>query len=209
MYERIKKIGYIRITIALVILCFMALTSGVLAEDLTGSLTVCYTYRDGNTTVPIDGAVFSIYRIADYDGSLNIKTGWGDIDISGMTAEDVEKLSEKLSGKVTEPLISGITGEDGTVSFPDLENGVFLVKQTGRTGSSRDYEIAVPFLMTITSAEGDDLICYPKTNPIKRVNPATGDDLKLKNELMVFFAGAVLLAGLSIVFRAKGGDDRC
>ena len=209
MYERMKKIDYFWITIALVILCFVALPSAALAEELTGSLTVCYTYRDGNTTVPIDGAVFSIYRIADYDGGLNIKTGWGDINISGMTAEDVEKLSEKLSGKVTEPLISGITGEDGTVSFPDLENGVFLVKQTGRTGSSRDYEIAVPFLVTITSAEGDDLICYPKTNPIKRVNPATGDDLKLKNELMVFFAGAVLLAGLSIVFRAKGGDDRC
>lgn len=209
MHEIQIRNKYFRIAITLVILCFAAHPCWVLAEELTGSLTICYAVSTEGKAMPIEGAEFSLYKVADIDGNLKVTSLYSDHDFLNMDADEMEKLSSELANKLKVADISGVTDKKGMVTFPDLDTGIYLVKQSGRYGNSVDYDVARPFLIGVPSEDGYDVICYPKTSPRKSAVPKTGDNMKIWEKVLSLAAAGSLLAGVLYLFKKKGEDDRC
>ncbi len=209
MYEKYIRKTFHGIAIALAVLCFSVHPCPVLADGLAGSLEVCYRTGETLPAAAIDGAVFTLYQIADHDEGPGLNSGHAEYDLMDMSAEAMDELSEKLSREAKEGGISGVTDMRGTVTFSDLAPGIYLVKQTGSTGKSEKYETAKPFLVSIPSEEGYDVICYPKTAAKKTIVPKTGDILGSKEAIIVLFASGAIGGVLLISGRRKGGNERC
>ena len=198
MYERYIKNNVFTVTIVLVIVCFAAWTCPAYADSMTGSLTICYVVNDNGSEIQIDGAEFSIYNVEDPILSPR----------QVMSAEDVDKIAEELSEKDLDVLMTGVTDKKGNLVFHDLEKGVYLVKQTGKTRGSAAYDTARPFLVSIPSEEGYGLICYPKTSLLKNSEPETGDMTGLTGALLTFVTGVILLAGIVLSSKEERRDGR-
>lgn len=79
---------------------------------------------------PIEGAEVSIYKVANVyteGGGVFYTSLVGDIDYEGMTAEESNKTASLLAEEVTDVFASAATDENGTISFANLEKGIYLV----------------------------------------------------------------------------------
>ena len=211
MHERHIKHTCMMVTIIVVITCFAAQICPALAEDMKGSLTICYCVNEEGHSRQIDGAEFSLYQIADYGPNLKVMPLYGEYDFVNMKAEELSDLAEELSKKKLEPRNSGMTDRNGIVVFPDLDAGFYLVKQTGAEDGSRSYENASPFIINVPSEDGFDVICYPKTvsRKQKSIVPSTGDVMNIQGAIISAVAGGTLLIGVLLSSKKGRGDDRC
>ena len=125
------KRGFVLCTIATAICAIVASISIALAGTL--GLHVQFSASD---TTPIPHANFKLYLVStDYfSGTLSpnvdaFKDYGPDHDIS--TRESMETTALALSGYVRdkgiEPTVEGMTDDEGTVLFPDLADGTYLV----------------------------------------------------------------------------------
>lgn len=189
----IKKI---RSTIAICILSLafpLSAAAGTGEEDSKadqGSITIHYTYQ--NDKQPLNGALFCVIRTAVLSDagnkSYSLTEPFREMDISdesrisdgsAAAAEEFYRFSVKNR---LEPDAAKYTDADGSVYFSSLNQGMYLVYQSGsRSGSAAaDYELSAPFMVSIplqideNSASVSDIIASPKT--VKKASTSTSSD---------------------------------
>lgn len=185
------------------------------------SLEITYTFA-GNA---ISGAEISIYKIVD----VSVKGGRTEYsftdeytayaegtDFETLTTEESIELAGKIDTSGKEETQKAVTDEAGRVTFTGLDDGMYLVVQSGKSGAAAQYEtfgrylVAVPYAETgeETDENGnrtgtwiDSVACYPKTEttkiPTEPETPKTGDStaIRLLTALAAVSAGALLFGG--------------
>lgn len=169
-------------------------------SDTEKTLEVTYTYAGTG----ISGAEISLYRIAD----ITVKNGRADYsftdeyaayaeetDFETLTTEESIALAETIDITEKRKTAKAVTDENGMVTFTNLENGMYLAVQTGKSGAAEQYETFTSFLIAVpyasiseeTEENGnrtgewiDNVVCYPKTEtakiPTTPSTPKTGDN---------------------------------
>lgn len=167
-----------------------AANTGVLGLDKSESVTfdMDFEFVDKDVETPIGGAEFTIWQVAGItdDGRYELLPSFA--GVSADFTPDLESSSQMLKmakacKQVTDQQgMSGtraVTDAGGKVSFgtiPPEQYGVFLVAQTGRTGSAVDYKYIDPFLITLPDRGKDGEWTYhvkssPKTTLQKEAPP--------------------------------------
>lgn len=126
----------------------------VLAETSAGSITV--NLKELET--PKSDVAFKVYKVGEWNGAEGQWTLVENLSDTGIIFADLVYASEwdaaamKLSKQDTlETLseISGMTDENGTLVFSNLELGIYLVVQNGES----EYGIVSPFLAALPYSE--------------------------------------------------------
>lgn len=139
----------------------------VFAAEEKGSILIDYSVE--NHTKPISGAEFGVLKILDNKGETD---EWNlALTVQGMNIEEIKKCTESAARKLAKEMpdlsMKMLTGENGKVYFPDLEEGIWLVYQVKRTGMAARYEMAAPCLISIPSYTDGHLehhvTIFPKT----------------------------------------------
>lgn len=146
-------------------------------EDESASLTVTLSVTDNSTyeETAVEGAVVCIYKVAAYeeDGGGITYVPCGDyvdyeVDYEGMTTSESNELALELAEILpslggTESM-TGVTDEDGQVTFDDLEFGIYLVTQANEVDG---FEQMAPYIIQVPYYDGTDwtydVESYPKT----------------------------------------------
>ncbi len=151
--------------------------------DLTKDCGLTLTYRDNG--VPLVGAVFSLYRVADVDeyGELTVTEAFSqfNVDIRGRNDEAWWALASTLEGYVLRdqvvPADSGITDLWGQLAFPTpgktLTPGLYLVlgsrhQQGGMIYDAQAFMVLLPTL----DQEANDWDYHVTAEPKHSVQPA-------------------------------------
>lgn len=157
---------------------------GPQTSDEDCSLNITFTC-DGTA---IDGASITITKVMDVNLDLGRFYPIGDLaEIYGeeITLDDLpsigqQSMAKEISGSSSKPKAgeTQVTDKRGEVHFKTVNIGMYLVEQTGKTGTAADYTTFAPFLISIPSiAEDGSLIyeveCLPKTGVVKETTPET------------------------------------
>ncbi len=161
-----KRITAILLTVlaVLLVLPLQALAAGRI--DLTRGCGLTISYQDG--TVPLAGAYFALYRVADVDetGELTITEDYAEynvsVDIRGENDEAWRTLASTLEGYTlgggVKPTDSGTTDVNGQLTFPTGENqllpGLYLVLGSRHRQGGMMYD-AQPFLVLLPALDMD------------------------------------------------------
>ena len=129
----------------------------------------------------------------------------------GLDANEAQKVADKAAAIVEKNKIKGAktvtTTAQGTAPFGTLPYGIYLVVQTGATGTAKDYYDFDPFFISVPSLEEDrivyNVVVDPKTSPRPVVKPPvekpplpkTSDLANPQLWIICLVAGAALLAG--------------
>ncbi|MBQ1447880.1 MAG: hypothetical protein IIZ11_00925 [Erysipelotrichaceae bacterium] len=165
--------------IALIMIMCLGFFTPVLAEDnesttiekefpdleAKGSVTVNFNYKDGDTTMPVTDGEFAIWQLAkaivvtDQPGDGGYKFEMTEtigsfaketiLDEEGQDFGDL-LLAAKDAEKPSDPITK--TNTTGSVTFEELECGVYLVYQITEFS---DYKNINPFLVTIPYYDTD------------------------------------------------------
>lgn len=139
------------------LLCCVFCTISVSAES--GRLII--DYKRG--TEQIDGAKVGIYLL-DGEDSAKVQD----------KAEIEQELIDKISTKYIVPEM--LVETKGPVSV-DLEQGVYLIKQIGSNGVSKDYEKFTSFFVRVPLNNEWEVKVYPKTLPKETSKPVENSDV--------------------------------
>ena len=148
---------------AMLVMCFVPAASfAEVVPDLTqdtGSLNIHLVYHDEDVDTPVDGAKFTIYKLASMrvkggDCRFTLEKDFAEtgIDMDGMTASESNEAAKTCSEIVK---AKGLTGESkttngqGDASFTGLSFGMYLVMQTGATGSAEKYSYVTPYMVMV------------------------------------------------------------
>lgn len=207
----------------LILLGFLPITAS--AKDVPkpgkpGSITV--TMRSGSKIVA--GGELTAYRVGrvaddgDYNYSFvptGVFTDWG-TDFGDLNSgEQSAKTAKSLADYVKKQKITGVkktVGKDGKVTFPDLEQGLYLLVQTkAASGYSavNPFLVSVPYLKDgryiyeVDATSKTELEPQPSTTP---GNPSTpGEKLPQTGQLWwpvpVLLAAGLLFVVLGLVRR--------
>ncbi len=176
-----------------------------LDENSARSLKITVNYKDEEGNVDyISGVAAEIYQVAGltvWQGSANyiLTEAYRDtgFDVEGITASESNEVAKMLAEKVqTDGLkgMSGITDENGQISYQDLNPGIYLVRQTGR--ENQHYAEMEPFLVMVPlpelSEDGNTWIyqveVFPKMEISKEDGPEEGVGGKIQvTKKMEFF----------------------
>lgn len=158
--------------LAFLLLCCVSVTAyahEVPDTSRKGSIMVTMTYKE--KAVP--GGTLTLYHVG------NVKEDDGNYSFvltdefagSGVLLENIQsdQLAKDLAGYASDRKIKGTTkqiGNDGSVTFSDLELGLYLLVQTE---AASGYSKAGPFLVTVPMQE-EGVYCYevdasPKVEP--------------------------------------------
>lgn len=170
-----KWMAALFLSVAAVFLLIPAAASAAEAIDLSRDVRLTISYQDGD--VPLAGAEFSIYLVADVDenGELTTTPAFRqfNVDIRGRNDAAWKALARTLEGYVLrdqiEPTDSGATGQSGFLYFPTgstkLMPGLYLVLGQRHTQNGRRYD-ATPFMVMLpTRSENTwsyEVIASPK-----------------------------------------------
>ncbi len=198
--------------VSLVLACLLMLALGpvqVFAQgniDLTADIKLNISYKDKENGKSVPGAQFDIYRVADVDTYARMTltedfaalagsvTGLSDLE--SMTAATWLQLAATLKGKVElkglKPQDSGLTDENGLLSFPSegktLPAGLYLV--VGYRATTDDYYTysCTPFMVLLPNrndAENTwdyELTVQPKSS--KDYNPPDVEEKLITRKVM-------------------------
>ncbi len=125
--------------------------------DLERRGSVSVTMRYGEESVP--GGSMAIYRVADAtsdNGNYNFNP-CGDFALldEDLTDVDSDELAFSVAAYIAQNNIVGLTmpiDSNGTVSFYDLEPGLYMLIQTV---ASEGYNCATPFLVSLPMYDGE------------------------------------------------------
>ena len=166
-----KQRKWLSLLIAVIVLCVTYSIPILAAPD---SNTIKVNYSVENHTKGIAGSTFSITQVMYMEnGSYSPAFDMGS---SGLTTEEILKGSsgtiEKISKLGLEPLGTKTTNSNGEISFTDLQDGIYLIKQVKADGDAAKYNTASPCLVAVPEWEKDTLkkevLVYPKTTEIKK-----------------------------------------
>ena len=142
-----------------------------------GSVTL--TLKDLDTSAPISGSKFQVYKVADlseiggfhyeYSGGFtslkdnteyNIKSG-GKLDTDADAKALASSLSDfiKTMGEKITPLHEITTDAAGTASISNLDLGLYLFVNSAVADTAK-YEICNPFLVTVPRDDGTGKLIY-------------------------------------------------
>ena len=136
--------------------------------DRAGSITATFTYydKDSGKTLPVAGGnSVGLYKAADVisDNGFRFVVDPRFESAGGIpaTGEELDRVNAELAGKMAK-IASGSDFDiqpvemdaSGTVSFQDLEVGLYLVMQAGQGTGDNQFEIA-PFLVSIPQRNPD------------------------------------------------------
>lgn len=158
-----------KIWIGLLLSVVWILTLGmqtVLAED--GKASIIIEFSVNHHGKPVAGAEFSVFQVlSEKDGAYSIDETFAE---AGLEVTEILSLSEHAANLLAklplENTIRGITEKDGKLTFSGLENGIWLVSQTGCMGEAREYQYASPCLVKLSAQESgtaSSFMIYPKT----------------------------------------------
>ncbi|HEY9575252.1 MAG TPA: pilin N-terminal domain-containing protein [Lachnospiraceae bacterium] len=126
-------------------------SSIVLASD-KNSLDIIFMYEK----TPIKGAEFSLYQVATLNSERNTYKMLDSFTYSGDfsdidTAEKSLQLAKDLSRQVVEEnkIATLKTQADGMAGVTDLEDGIYLVVQSGAGDEAKEYTRVEPFLVMV------------------------------------------------------------
>lgn len=179
--KMIKK--YRCFLIGMFMFTFFLLPQHVSASDHTGSLTI---YDHGITShgedTALSGIHFSIFKVGEEK-----KHGWqlteafaqADIDLNDMSASGQKRNADKLYAWIIDKNMTGktgVTGKDGKVVFPDLEDGLYLCFAADDMHEAGDIFHSGPFLVFMPSLDEEgneiyDVLVEPKNEIIEEEKP--------------------------------------
>lgn len=132
------------------------------------TLTIDF-YKESSTgsRIALDGATFSVYRVADMEvenggphhtvikpfDSLAKTEGGNDVTFDGMTEKESNIFAKKANKLAKEADAEGTTDSNGFAKIEIQEKGMYLVAETGKTGTAAKYTDAEPFLVSVPLAE--------------------------------------------------------
>lgn len=151
------------------LLCFLAASVAIalfirapdktMAQEKTSTLT--YTAEVQGKA--IGGAEITLYKVADivhdsygnetYASLEPYKEIMGDIQESSLE-EDAAYFAEKLSGAAENPYQKEVTDKTGTAYFYEVPDGIYLVKETGKSGTAESYKDFVPSVIRLPEKAG-------------------------------------------------------
>ena len=162
------KISYNRILIVLSLIAVLVLgnasflyaADNASMPDLTKNstnLTIVTQYTDEENITPISGMELTIYKVADVSvngGKVNYtptnEFKSAGIDYNNLTTGSSIDAAEKLSKLTEGGKITGKTktsGGEGQVVYGAVDNGMYLVVQTGSKGNAKEYTKLRPYLI--------------------------------------------------------------
>lgn len=176
--------------LAATVLCGALVAQAAEPSALPATLTIHYHSDD-----QIGGAEFSVVRVAEatwnetngvYDYTLvNEFQGTG-IDPGNIASDAAAAAARTLAGAYTNSTLAGkiTTGSDGKASLEVTQAGLYLVWQSGRTGTASRYYAASPMLVYLPSPQKDSntvtwtnaATLQPKTSKIPSGGGGGGDD---------------------------------
>ena len=134
------------------------------------------TFKHGN--VAIEGAEITLTYVMGINldlgryypvGELAEKYG-EEVNFEDVPAVGLQSIATEIAGSNAKPSKKADmkTDKNGQVTFKDLEIGMYLVEQTGKSGVAADYNAFGPFLITIPAIADDgsyiyQIDCLPKT----------------------------------------------
>lgn len=200
-------------------------TAATIDTSLKGSLTIHKYYftnsqpgtlKEGtgeagedipSGATPLEGAEFSIWRVADIDGTIEGKTDQK-FEVVG-DVHDVTNAKKLIEGKTADAIKT--TGSDGKVVFGKDENeentlelGYYYVKETKTPAniSSTPAEFVVSVPMTDKKPDGGTKWIYDVTVYPKNVKTEAGVNIKKVNA-----AGDEIQANAKFVLQKKDSND--
>ena len=194
------------------------------AQDASLLLTMQYTSK--GVTKPISGVKATAYQVASLDENINFYTLQPeftslDVDFNkGLDAETATKAANTAMQIVEKNKLKGTESTsiaNGSLPFGQLPYGVYLVMQTGATGTAEQYNNFTPFLISVPQLTANDIVydvqvmpkttLKPETPQVVKTPLAKTSDLIDPQLLATLFAtgAACLLAG---IFLRKVGVKR-
>lgn len=164
-----RQIRKILSAVAVMLMAFV-LQSPVYAAEAGGSIIIDFSCENHSLGIP--GGEFSIVKAVDIEnGTYSLSPSMTEL---GVTVDDILNMPEetawKLAEKGPEKYAGGVTDDVGRLRMSGLDDGIWLVWQTGRYGDAESYELSAPFFVSIPEWEDGDLVrertVYPKTSKI-------------------------------------------
>lgn len=218
--EKNKKNRTMGILAAAVCVVTVLLTSGffrmrvfaaesVVEERITGTISIQLT--DGKEGTSKEGIRFyceMVGSVSEGQYELHPKYQESDVDLNALeTAAALREAAEKLAGYENEAAKSDVTDQDGRLTFPNLEVGVYLI----RAEDTAKYDAIEPSLIIIpTWNESEKEMLYdvnivPKHTPEKDAPKETPKKEKPKTGVtestepyIVCIAGSLCVAGMVV-----------
>lgn len=183
------------------ILSLTLLSGTIVADAAENEYVLNILYHTSNVT--IDGATFQVALVASGENSSGAyrytlvapfeNAGFdpntlgvaeaGDDDTDAKRDRQIMELAKRLvPASVPAGALMATTGADGTGRVTMTQPGLYLVWQTGRTGTAADYDAATPMLVFVPYYDRDSatwqpvVTARPKTNHITRPDDGGGDD---------------------------------
>ena len=191
------------------------------------SLTLMMVYEDNGTSNVIPGVTSEAYLVATLDQASNTYTllpEYAAVGADFNTEMSASKMMEyaaqmaEIAQSSSTKGISATSDAKGIAAFGNVEPGVYLVVQTGRTGEATGYKSYDPFLINVPQFEDGkatcDVVAYPKPTPEKapvpdkpkkptpQKAPQTGDDVNLWLWGGCAIAGAVIIV-IALIARRR------
>lgn len=180
-------------------------------QNLKGSIQVCLT--EGKEGTVNAGILFYCTKVADIKGGAYVlkdayKPSGVDLNSIGNSndmaeaAEKLEAYAEEESGK------TGVTGQDGSVIFEDLEAGVYLIRAEDHAAYDQITSslVSIPVWSEVDGYMFYDITLKPKhtprpDTPEKKTAPQTG----LQEYTVIYLAAGILclLGSIVIIIRRR------
>lgn len=159
--------------------------------SLTLSLNEKSSGPNGTKEIPISGAELTAMKVAD----LNVSDGFAiytsvpafeslSVNYNAMTTDQSNQVAASMAKMIaTTPddftpekgiiTMKGVTDASGKVVFSDktLTPGMYLIRETSRTGKALEYEVIKPYLVSVPEyCAGEWIVAVeaePKMEPVK------------------------------------------
>lgn len=179
-----RVVALLAALLALVGLCAVSAMNPTPAYAETGdaTLTVVMEHQHEGKTQYIDGMKFDVYQVAGIGagGAYELLPAFAEsgVDLNApMTASETLEAAAAMAllADGAQPVASATTDKDGVAAFGAVDDGVFLVVQTGATGTAESYTTLLPFLINAPQfTEEDtvfDVVAKPKPEPAPTPTP--------------------------------------
>lgn len=147
------------------------------------SVKVVFEFEEsqGSDKTPLPGATYSIWKVASMDSydtdrpnaTFTITNDFKNagVDLSSTSDSSEAENAAKLYSSAKTPLSSKVTDENGSVTFENLDNGLYLLAETDKTGTAAAYTNVDPFIIMAPLYEDgkwvNDVTVYPKSTVTK------------------------------------------
>lgn len=167
-----------------------------LPANAAGEGKIQVSPQRGGMFVP--GGEVTLYRVGEaVEGGYRLSAG-----VADWIVEDEDIFDPELAGWIIQSTTAEGTekaiGDSGSVTFTDLEAGVYLIEQTE---AAPGYEAFTPFLVVLPlSGPQWEVATYPKVDKAPEENPKTAEPMTLLSGM----AGMILSGtGLAVCIRLR------